>query len=53
MNIVENSIFDTHNIRKMCIVRNLYTRGNNEDYSRMLKFAADADVTMENLFTIL
>ena len=52
MNIVESSIFDTHNIRKMCIVRNLYTRGNNEDYSRMLKFAADADVTMENLFTI-
>lgn len=52
MNIVENSVFDTYDIRKMCIDRNLYTRGNSEDYSRMLKFAADADVTMENLFII-
>lgn len=52
MNIVENSIFDTDYIRRMCISRDLYTRGNSEDYARMLKFAADADVTMENLFTI-
>lgn len=52
MNIVENSIFDVDYIRKMCIDRNLYTRGNSEDYLRMLNFAADADVTPENLFTI-
>lgn len=52
MNIVETSIFDTRDIRNMCINRNLYTCGNNEDYSRMLNFAANADVTMENLFTI-
>lgn len=52
MNITENSIFDVDYIRKMCIDRNLYTRGNNEDYSRMLNFAANTDVTMENLFAI-
>lgn len=48
----ENSFFDVDRIHQMCIKRNLYTRGNCEDYSRMLDFARDADVTTENLIKI-
>ena len=48
----ENSFFDVDRIRKMCIARYLYTRGNCEDYSRMLNFARYADVTTENLIKI-
>lgn len=52
MRITEDSCFDTRDIRQMCIRRNLYTRGNNGDYSRMLNFARNAEVTPENLFAI-
>ena len=49
---MENSWFDVERIRQMCIKRNLYTCGTCEDYSRMLNFARDADVTTENLIKI-
>lgn len=48
----EDSFFDVDKIRQMCIMRNLYTRGDCRDYSCMLNFAHDANVTTENLITI-
>lgn len=52
MTVKEVSVFDTDRILIMCITRNLYTRGNSEDYARMSKFAANAEVTTENILII-
>lgn len=48
----ENAVFDEENIRQACIKRNLYTRGGCADYSDMLSFAKNADVSTENILKI-
>lgn len=52
MTVKEVSNFNTDRILIRCITRNLYTRGNSEDYARMFVFADDAEVTTENILTI-
>lgn len=38
-----------YNVRKFCIQNNLYTCGDNEQYSTMLRFVEDNEPTAENI----
>ena len=44
--------WSAENVRTTCIDNNLYTCGNNADYSEMLDFVDENEPTPENLFTV-
>ena len=50
--IVERRIWSMGDIRKVCIDNELYTRGTNEEYDKMLEHAEKLEPFAENLYII-
>lgn len=51
MKFTEKRVMSPDRLRALCIERNWYTRGNNEEYSRLLDRVTDCCGCAENLTT--
>ena len=52
MNMKFKHTINSEDVRQFCIANNLYTRGDNEDYARMLWNAENNNCTPQNIINI-
>ena len=50
--IVEKRTMSTEDLRKLCIERNWYTCGNNEEYCALFEYVRTHDMTTENIVLV-
>lgn len=50
--ITERRLWSMEDIRRVCIDNELYTRGTNEEYGRMLEHAESLEPFTENLYIV-